>query len=170
MVNKNCVKDCESEDVSDSWGGKHCSANRSSAGDFQCDFLLVSLESQWKQMRLTGMSSVGGCDRVNGALVSDRSCPRPSDQSALVTSQGRRQQSFAKLANNPLFNKQTQNLLNFQSIFPLSHWRIVCKLGQNFFLHLVQNSPTFSSDSSPMRGRRLSKGSGGKRWEVGNLG
>ena len=70
-------------------------------------------------------------------LVSDRSCPRPSDQSALVTSQGRRQQSFPKLANNPLFNKQTQNLHNFQSIlFPFFMFegeRVVCKLGLRTF-------------------------------------
>ena len=58
------------------------------------------------------------------------------------------------------------------SSFPFYVWRWESCLQawtENIF-HLVQNSPTFSSASSPMRGRRLSKGSGGNRWEVGNLG
>ena len=58
------------------------------------------------------------------------------------------------------------------SSFPFYVWRWESCLQawtENIF-HLVQNCPTFSSASSPMRGRRLSKGSGGNRWEVGNLG
>ena len=38
-------------------------------------------------------------------VLTMRDSSRPSDQSGLVTSQRRRQQTFVKLANNPLFDK-----------------------------------------------------------------
>ena len=63
------------------------------------------------------MISVRGCDItydqcrsvlevvILSPVLTMRDSSRPSDQSGLVTSQRRRQQTFVKLANNPLFDE-----------------------------------------------------------------